>query len=57
LEKAFENTGLRPPKRLPIAQQLGETSLMFMVHPTLTAKEVQKTCDVLVEVASDNYNN
>ena len=57
LEKAFENTGLRPQKRLPIAQQLGETSLMFMVHPTLTEKEIQKTCDVLVEVASDNYNN
>ena len=57
MEKAFENTGLRPQKRLPIAQQLGETSLMFMVHPTLTEKEIQKTCDVLVEVASDNYNN
>ena len=57
LEKAFENTGLRPPKRLPIARQLGETSLMFMVHPTLTEKEIQKTCNVLVEVALDNYNN
>jgi len=56
LEKAFNNTGFRPKERLPVAKELGETSLMFLVHPTLTEKEIQKTCDVLTEVALANYN-
>lgn len=47
LEKAFDNTGLRPQTRLPIAKQLGETSLMFLVHPTLTESEITKTVEVL----------
>jgi dTDP-4-amino-4,6-dideoxygalactose transaminase len=54
LEKAFENTDLRPKKRLVNAKKLGETSLMFMVHPTLTKEEIQKTCNVLTEVALAN---
>ncbi len=40
LEKAFNDTGFRPEKRLPVARELGETSLMFLVHPTLTIDEV-----------------
>ncbi len=47
LEKAFEDTGWRPAKRLPVAQELGETSMMFLVHPTLTQSEMDKTCAVL----------
>ena len=35
LEKAFDNTGFRPKERLLVAKELGETSLMFLVHPTL----------------------
>jgi len=54
LEKAFDNTGLRPKERLPVAKELGKTSLMFLVHPTLTNEEIQKTCEVLIEVASAN---
>ncbi len=50
LEKAFDNTGWRPSERLPIAKELGETSLMFLVHPTLTEQEVEKTCSVLSDV-------
>lgn len=50
LEKAFDNTPWRPAKRLPNAVLLGETSLMFLVHPTLTEAEIQKTCDVLRQV-------
>ena len=50
LEKAFDGTGWRPEKRLPVAKELGETSLMFLVHPTLTDAEINKTCDVLVKV-------
>ena len=50
LEKAFDNTGWRPEERLPVAHELGETSLMFLVHPGLTADEIQRTCDALKEV-------
>ena len=35
LEKAFP-ASLRPAQRFPVARELGETSLMFMVHPTLS---------------------
>ena len=52
LEKAFDNTPWRPTESLPIAKELGETSLMFLVHPTLTEQEVQKTCSVLADVMS-----
>jgi len=44
LEKAFDGTGWRPLERLPHAKELGDASLMFLVHPTLTDAEVQKTC-------------
>ena len=50
LEKAFDNTGYRPKERLPNAKELGETSLMFLVHPTLTEDEIQKTCDAIKSV-------
>ncbi|MEX5340056.1 DegT/DnrJ/EryC1/StrS family aminotransferase [Pseudomonas sp. I2] len=50
LEKAFDGTGWRPEKCLPMARQLGETSLMFLIHPTLTDAEIAKTCDVLSKV-------
>lgn len=40
LEKAFVNKKLAPPSPLPIAKLLGETSLMFLIHPTLTAGEL-----------------
>lgn len=51
LEKAFDNTGWRPSERLPIARELGETSVMFLVHPTLKAKDIDRTCDAIAEVA------
>ncbi|MCS3436444.1 DegT/DnrJ/EryC1/StrS aminotransferase family protein [Pseudomonas yamanorum] len=50
LEKAFDNTGWRPASRLPVARELGETSVMFLVHPTLTQLEIDKTCSVLKTV-------
>jgi len=51
LEKAFDDTSFRPAERLSVAKALGETSLMFLVHPTLTSEEIQKTCDVVSGVA------
>ncbi len=50
LEKAFEKTAFRPTERLPVAKKLGESSLMFLVHPTLTANEINQTCQVLRRV-------
>ncbi len=50
MEKAFDNTGWRPDVRLPVAKELGETSLMFLVHPTLTKSEIQRTCDSIRQV-------
>jgi len=50
LEKAFDGTGFRPKERLPNAKELGETSLMFLVHPTLTKEEVNFTCRIINEV-------
>jgi dTDP-4-amino-4,6-dideoxygalactose transaminase len=50
LEKAFDGTGWRPGGRLPTARQLGETSLMFLVHPTLTEADIQKTCNAIAHV-------
>lgn len=50
-EKAFDCTVFRPKEDFSIAKELGETSLMFLVHPTLTDKEVEKTCSVIRRVA------
>ncbi|VTU40964.1 dTDP-3-amino-3,6-dideoxy-alpha-D-galactopyranose transaminase [Variovorax sp. PBS-H4] len=50
LEKAFDGTGWRPAERLPAARRLGETSLMFLVHPTLTAAEIARTCTAINQV-------
>ena len=47
LEKAFDSTGWRPAERLPSAKELGDSSLMFRVHPTLTEAEIQQTCDAI----------
>jgi len=40
LEACFQRAGLAPAQRLPVAQQLGETSLMFLVHPTITPEQM-----------------
>ncbi|WP_423060547.1 DegT/DnrJ/EryC1/StrS family aminotransferase [Citrobacter portucalensis] len=50
LEKAFDNTPWRPANPLPHAVELGNTSLMFLVHPTLTSSEIELTCEVARKV-------
>jgi dTDP-4-amino-4,6-dideoxygalactose transaminase len=49
LEGAFPER-LRPKARLPVARELGETSLMFMVHPTLAEAEMRDTARALDKV-------
>ncbi|UHL63234.1 DegT/DnrJ/EryC1/StrS aminotransferase family protein [Paralcaligenes sp. KSB-10] len=56
LEKAFDNTGWRPVERLPVARELGENSLMFLVHPTLSTEEIDKTCKELNEIMAKATN-
>ncbi len=53
LEKAFEGTGFAPPERLPVARELGETSLMFLTHPTLTDAAVRRVCDAFSQVMEE----
>lgn len=50
LEKAFDGTDWRPDNRLPTARELGETSLAFLVHPTLTEHEINQTGSVATDV-------
>jgi dTDP-4-amino-4,6-dideoxygalactose transaminase len=40
LEKAFESSTSRPAERLPVARELGETSIMLPLHPTLDVSDV-----------------
>lgn len=50
LEAAFTKAGLAPAKRLPIAKQLGETSLMFLVHPTISSDQMADYADAVRSV-------
>jgi len=50
LERAFDGTGWRPAERLPVARELGETSLMFLTHPTITDAELDRVADALAAV-------
>jgi len=49
LEKAFPQR-LRPAERLRFARELGETSLMFMVHPTLVEADMRDTARAVAKV-------
>ena len=41
LEQAFANTPWRPAQPLPNARELGETSLMLLVHPTISDQQIE----------------
>jgi len=50
LEKAFTSNETDYRAMCPVSHELGETSLMFLVHPTLTEDEIRKTCDALHKI-------
>ena len=50
LEKAFTANGMGPLKPLPVAHELGETSLAFLVDPAQDIATIQNTAAVLREV-------
>jgi dTDP-4-amino-4,6-dideoxygalactose transaminase len=47
LERCFQEAGLAPAERLPVARELGDTSLMFLVHPTITAEQMAAYADAV----------
>jgi dTDP-4-amino-4,6-dideoxygalactose transaminase len=53
LEKAFDNTDFRPKTPLVNAIELGQTALMFLVHPTLSQAEIDLTCSSLTKVMAE----
>lgn len=53
LEKAFDNNRLRPATRLPVAHQLGENTIMLLVHPTLKQADMAKAVKALQKVLSE----
>jgi len=50
LEKCFQEAGLAPAERLPVARLLGETSLLFLVHPTITPEQMASYAEVVRKV-------
>jgi len=53
LEKVFQRELDTPQDRLPVARELGETSLAFLVHPTLGPEQMDHTCHVVNEVLKE----
>ena len=49
-EKAFTRAGLQPPSRLPVARELGATSLMLLVDHTLDEGAIRRTAAALRQV-------
>lgn len=50
LEKAFMDQEMGPQNRLAIARELGETSMMFLVHPTLSENDMNDTVKAVEKV-------
>jgi dTDP-4-amino-4,6-dideoxygalactose transaminase len=53
MEKAFHGTDMQPSERLPVAKELGETSLMFLVHPTLDEDQMHKVASAIESVMGE----
>lgn len=55
-EKAFKGVLTHPVNPMPVARELGNTSLMFLVHPTLTNTEIKLTCNALSNLNKEMYH-
>lgn len=51
-EIAFTSNGLQPATRLKVAEELGDTSLMFQVHPGLKRSSILQAAEVVRDVLS-----
>lgn len=52
-EKAFDQLACRPTHRLDNARELGETSLAFLTHPTLSDENIAQYCQSIAQVFSE----
>ncbi len=50
LEKLFRDRHLGPPERLRVARELGETSIMLLVHPTLREEDMRTVAEAVRKV-------
>jgi dTDP-4-amino-4,6-dideoxygalactose transaminase len=50
LEKPFAKSGYEPKERLPAAKELGETSVLFMVHPTISEKQMKEMSNIIYAI-------
>ena len=57
LERAFDECDKQPAERTKTAHELGETSLMFMVHPTLKSTELRDTARAIEKVMNAATRN
>ncbi|SEM05022.1 dTDP-4-amino-4,6-dideoxygalactose transaminase [Syntrophus gentianae] len=53
LEKAFMESEFQQTDRLPVAKELGATSLMFLVHPGLSPDNMTTMADVVKKVIEE----
>ncbi|KZZ76581.1 aminotransferase [Oleiphilus sp. HI0132] len=53
LEKAFDDEDFKPKESLPVAKELGETSLMLLVHPTITSDQMDAVVSIVRDVLCD----
>jgi dTDP-4-amino-4,6-dideoxygalactose transaminase len=56
-ERAFVDAKLHPQMRLPVARELGDSSIMFLVHPTLSAEDMQRMLDVIRSTLDEAMSN
>ncbi len=52
-EAAFDRTEWRPERPLPVAKRLGETSMAFHVHPTMTESDAEHTAEAIEKVLAE----
>ena len=57
LEKAFEKTSFKPQNSCENAKLLGDTSLMFLVHPSIRQNQMDDLCSILFEVFTKIQKN
>ena len=57
LEKSFKNSPFYPKERLKNAKIIGETSICFLVHPSLPFKKMIHTSKVLFDIFHKASNN
>ena len=57
LEKCFSDRGLQPIKELKYAKELGETSLMFLVHPTISIEQMRDYADAIRLVLEESWKS